>query len=804
MASPFAAGPIPTYGASAQHGTAEQWSGTVFGMPGVGGPFGMTPPLSPRRSPSPRAGPRRGASPRRDDDEDLNRDRERDRDRRRRPNVVLPADEEQPLPEGWGTRMLAAENKIRELNNSLESVKRTIEDVNDKANLKIDQMKIFVQEVDGRFTQLERSLPERIHNIEQKSDHFVTLVNGLTVHLQNKCSEIEESIRRLSVPPAPAPAPASAPPMPSTVPPVPPSFGGATPNTQHFGIGSPLSGPDAQPDPWSNFSRSRTAYSSGGAPTSAENNRWNSGAAPPSPFPAAYAAPVGTHRPFDAREWNAVDVKVAKELKPFNGTHAAYKIWANRVKDHFKKKNTCWGHLFSEIEAQKIPINKNSLVLRTFNVDGRTYEVDLAWASNAIWTFVGEHVVDTVYTNRGILCGGGENGLELWRGLFMKHEGGAVQVELGGMGSLHGFPQCDKPENLQLWVGKWQEMKDMFGTGISDIHLKSMFINILPPAVQKEVRERPDLTTLQNCIDHVLSDLGRINDAHLSKMHMERLKQSLSTSQRISPVMNMEETGDSAEASDNTSKPEDKLHLVVNALSEKMESLVAAIARPKPRAQPKRGASDFAKFGDRCLHCGSDKHRAKDCPVKKSLLEKNGGNFPEGYKSAFDKWKEKQPKKSHVGALLDDDDESEFSETDLTMPIWCLPQCAVTSRCSGTCGGTNFEHSNPFAPIFDDNDDDEDKIVEALKHISSNATVGPKMSQRQKKSSSSPPTIDRKDVAKLAKLVRSGALGLPDLNLESDSDYEAVWHWLIPALLDPALGVEPTSFILRLIFGLPM
>ena len=111
---------------------------------------------------------------------------------------------------------------------------------------------------------------------------------------------------------------------------------------------------------------------------------------------------------------------------------------------------------------------------------------------------------------------------------------------------------------------------------------------MLPPAVQKEVRERPDLTTLQNCIDHVLSDLGRINDAHLSKMHMERLKQSLSTSQRISPVMNMEETGDSAEASDNTSKPEDKHHLVVNALSEKMESMVAAIARPKPRAQPKK------------------------------------------------------------------------------------------------------------------------------------------------------------------------------------------------------------------------
>ena len=296
-----------------------------------------------------------------------------------------------------------------------------------------------------------------------------------------------------------------------------------------------------------------------------------------------------------------------------------------------------------------------------------------------------------------------------------------------------------------------------------------MFINILPPTVQREVREKPELTTLQKCIDHVLSDLGRINDAHLSKMHMERLKQSLNTSQRVSPVMELEETVNPTEASHSIPKPEDKLHHVVNALSEKMESLVAAIARPKSRAQPTttRKPSDFAKFGDRCLHCGSEKHRAKDCPVKKALLEKNGGKFPEGYKSAFDKGKEKQPKKSHVAALLEDDSESEFSETDLGAPVWCLSQCALTSK--------SFEHSNPFAPIFEDDDDDEDKIVEALKHISSNVTVGPKMSQKQKKSSSSPSTFDKKDVAKLAKLVKSGALGLPDLNLESDSEYVAVW-----------------------------
>ena len=103
--------------------------------------------------------------------------------------------------------------------------------------------------------------------------------------------------------------------------------------------------------------------------------------------------PHGINRPFDFREWNAVDIKVAKELKPFNGTHAAYKTWANRVKDHFKKNNKSWGNLFSEIEAQKTPISRTNLTTRTFNGDGFTFEVDLAWASNALWTFIGEHVV---------------------------------------------------------------------------------------------------------------------------------------------------------------------------------------------------------------------------------------------------------------------------------------------------------------------------------------------------------------------------------------------------------------------------
>ena len=158
------------FGTSAQHGTAEQGRGQFF-TGNVGGGLGMTPPQSPRRSTSPRVSPRNNSTPRRDrareESEDANRDRERDR--RRRPPRDL--EEEQPLPEGWGARMLAAENKIKEL-------QTVVEQVNTKATEKIDQMKTFVNEVEARFTQLERAVPERFHANESRQESFVLTLNA--------------------------------------------------------------------------------------------------------------------------------------------------------------------------------------------------------------------------------------------------------------------------------------------------------------------------------------------------------------------------------------------------------------------------------------------------------------------------------------------------------------------------------------------------------------------------------------------------------------------------------------------------
>ena len=139
MASPFSI-PVGSMGpttnpASAQHGAAEQWAGTVFE-----GPLGVTPPSSPRRTTRtiPRSpSPRRRA---RDEEDDPNRDREREP--RRRNEYFYNA--EYDAPEGLGARLLVAENRIRDLIATVEMTKTTfietknaVEQVSIRADSKI-------------------------------------------------------------------------------------------------------------------------------------------------------------------------------------------------------------------------------------------------------------------------------------------------------------------------------------------------------------------------------------------------------------------------------------------------------------------------------------------------------------------------------------------------------------------------------------------------------------------------------------------------------------------------------------------
>ena len=88
--------------------------------------------------------------------------------------------------------MLATETKVRTLEESLESVKKVIEDTHNGINVKVDQMKGFVQEVEGRFTQLERAVPERFHALEVKEETTKILINELATSIRLKFNELED------------------------------------------------------------------------------------------------------------------------------------------------------------------------------------------------------------------------------------------------------------------------------------------------------------------------------------------------------------------------------------------------------------------------------------------------------------------------------------------------------------------------------------------------------------------------------------------------------------------------------------
>ena len=81
----------------------------------------------------------------------------------------------------------------------------------------------------------------------------------------------------------------------------------------------------------------------------------------------------------------------------------------------------------------------------------------------------------------------------------------------------------------------------------------------------------------------------------------------------------------------------------------------------------------------------------------------------------------------------------------------------------------------PFSAIFDEEEDDEPLILDAIQYFSSKLTIGPKLSQKKRKAQR---PIDKRSVTQIAKLVRDGKLNLPDIELESNSDYEAVWALL--------------------------
>ena len=130
--------------------------------------------------------------------------------------------------------------------------------------------------------------------------------------------------------------------------------------------------------------------------------------------------------------------------------------------------NQNWGELLEKVEKTKDPITYQAL--STLQYEAKGMKVDLQWVTRCLWNFLGNHMDDSLYRRRLQLASGEEgNGLEIWRVLFRENEGGAKQVVLSGIRTLHNFPRCPKTDELQAYIGEWLMARQRFGGDMPDV-----------------------------------------------------------------------------------------------------------------------------------------------------------------------------------------------------------------------------------------------------------------------------------------------------------------------------------------------
>ena len=167
------------------------------------------------------------------------------------------------------------------------------------------------------------------------------------------------------------------------------------------------------------------------------------------------------------------------------------------MRDHLCAGHQPWGRLLEVVEKHREALTFQKLSSIS-TVDGAT--LDLPVISRQLWCFLGPRLGDSLYSRRVQLAGGeDQNGLELWRKLFMEFEGGAETVALSGLRRFHGFPRCPSKEKLSTYLGHWQELRNRHGSLVPDQSQWVMLQHMLPEDVAKGARSQRQAPYNSNC-----------------------------------------------------------------------------------------------------------------------------------------------------------------------------------------------------------------------------------------------------------------------------------------------------------------
>ena len=106
---------------------------------------------------------------------------------------------------------------------------------------------------------------------------------------------------------------------------------------------------------------------------------------------------------YDAKDWNLTDKKLPIELKPFDGTGAAYKHLSTRVRDFSQTSNSGYRKPLASVqqEAHPLPWAK----LQTLSLDALNGH-NLADISQRLWMLWGNVLADSIHPRARGPCRG--------------------------------------------------------------------------------------------------------------------------------------------------------------------------------------------------------------------------------------------------------------------------------------------------------------------------------------------------------------------------------------------------------------
>ena len=321
-----------------------------------------------------------------------------------------------------------------------------------------------------------------------------------------------------------------------------------------------------------------------------------------------------------------------------------YKLWHDRMVDHFCRSTQRYRQLLEYVETTLAPLRREFLL--GTNVDGIN-----AWdISTMVEAFLVDWFPRNMYNRRKQLSGGEQgNGLEMWRRLYTQYQGGADAVEYGGIQRLQEFPRYPSKDLSRLsdHMDDWLDVLSQYGHELEHCPrmLRAMALKLLPRELEDEAMEKSavlGLFTYNDVIEWARNKTTLLRQKELSELHRKPV---------ISHIKGLkhEEPEEPVPVPPPPPAPHEE-HVPAWA-----QEFVAALRAQKPpgqrrpRDEQRRAASprgDKKKFifiG--CWHCKSDKHSRRNCPEFLDILKKaNPGvvkredmKLPANYEGAYEK-----------------------------------------------------------------------------------------------------------------------------------------------------------------------